>query len=198
MQFVDRKEGIKVVLSRQHSTSSGRGEKRNKNWDLRIKQKSSNTRRRKTEIREICNKGYMCEESKNKQIQTHKRKFSEGIKINFFLYRTAIILYIYVYEFIIFKLRFALAYHNRKTRFKCAGNSCHYEIKHFCFFDFSLRSNFASCAICLWSMVSYIKGGTKTKGIWKQDPEMNIWTQDECQWWGFIMRNFIVCTVQGD
>ena len=30
---------------------------------------------------------------------------------------------------------------------------------------------FASCAIWLWNMASYIKGGTQTKGIWKQDPE---------------------------
>ena len=29
-----------------------------------------------------------------------------------------------------------------------------------------------SCETC-----SYIKGGTQAKGIWKQDPEMNIWVQ---------------------
>ena len=26
-------------------------------------------------------------------------------------------------------------------------------------------------------MVSYIKGGMQAKGIWKQDPEANIWAQ---------------------
>ena len=26
-------------------------------------------------------------------------------------------------------------------------------------------------------MVSYIKGGMQAKGIWKQDPEVNIWAQ---------------------
>ena len=29
------------------------------------------------------------------------------------------------------------------------------------------------------SMVSYIKGGTQAKGIWKQDPEANIWMGSE-------------------
>ena len=27
-------------------------------------------------------------------------------------------------------------------------------------------------------MVSYIKGGMQAKGIWKQDPEANIWVQE--------------------
>ena len=27
-------------------------------------------------------------------------------------------------------------------------------------------------------MVSYIKGGMQAKGIWKQDPEANIWAQE--------------------
>ena len=36
----------------------------------------------------------------------------------------------------------------------------------------------ASYAIWLWSMVSYIKGGTQAKGIWKHDSEANIWTQE--------------------
>ena len=30
----------------------------------------------------------------------------------------------------------------------------------------------------LWNMVSYIKGGIQAKGIWKQDPEENIWAQE--------------------
>ena len=29
-------------------------------------------------------------------------------------------------------------------------------------------------------MVSYIKGGMQAKGIWKQDPEANIWAQEGC------------------
>ena len=37
------------------------------------------------------------------------------------------------------------------------------------------NNNIASCAIWLWNMVSYIKGGIQAKGIWKQDPEANIW-----------------------
>ena len=28
-------------------------------------------------------------------------------------------------------------------------------------------------------MVSYIKGGIQAKGIWKQDPEANIWAKEE-------------------
>ena len=31
-------------------------------------------------------------------------------------------------------------------------------------------------------MVSYIKGGTQVKGIWKQDPDANIWAQVGCEW----------------
>jgi hypothetical protein len=31
-------------------------------------------------------------------------------------------------------------------------------------------------------MVSYIKGGTQAKGIWKQDPEANILAQKEENW----------------
>ena len=36
--------------------------------------------------------------------------------------------------------------------------------------------------LVLWNIVSYIKGGMQAKGIWKQDPEANIWTQEgwEC------------------
>ena len=33
--------------------------------------------------------------------------------------------------------------------------------------------------IWLWNMFSYIKGGMEVKGIWKQDPEANIWAQEE-------------------
>ena len=31
-------------------------------------------------------------------------------------------------------------------------------------------------------MDSYIKGETQAKGIWKQDPETNIWAQEGCEW----------------
>ena len=44
-------------------------------------------------------------------------------------------------------------------------------------------------SVWLLNMVSYIKGGTEAKGIWKQDPEASIWAQE-----GFTMRNFIFCT----
>jgi hypothetical protein len=40
-----------------------------------------------------------------------------------------------------------------------------------------LNNNIVSCAIWLWSMVSYIKGGTQAKGIWKEDPEANVRAQ---------------------
>jgi hypothetical protein len=29
-------------------------------------------------------------------------------------------------------------------------------------------------------MVSYVNGGAQVKGIWKQDPEVNVWTQEGC------------------
>ena len=31
-------------------------------------------------------------------------------------------------------------------------------------------------------MVSYIKGGMLAKGIWKHDPEVNIWVQEVWEW----------------
>ena len=31
-------------------------------------------------------------------------------------------------------------------------------------------------------MVSYIKGGMQAKGIWKQDPDANIWVQEGWEW----------------
>ena len=31
-------------------------------------------------------------------------------------------------------------------------------------------------------MASYIKGGIQAKGIWKQNPEVNIWTQEGWEW----------------
>ena len=40
----------------------------------------------------------------------------------------------------------------------------------------------ASCAVWLWNMVSYIKGGMQAKGIWQQDPEANIWAQERWKW----------------
>ena len=43
-------------------------------------------------------------------------------------------------------------------------------------------NNTASCAIWLWSMVSYIKGGTQDKGIWKQDPEASTFAQKGQEW----------------
>ena len=30
-------------------------------------------------------------------------------------------------------------------------------------------------------MASYIKGGMQTKDIWKQDPEANIWRENNCK-----------------
>ena len=31
----------------------------------------------------------------------------------------------------------------------------------------------------LRKLLSYVKGGIQAKGIWKQDPEANIWAQEE-------------------
>ena len=41
-----------------------------------------------------------------------------------------------------------------------------------------------SCAKCLWNMVSYAKGWTQAKVIWKQYPEASIWAQTgkELEW----------------
>ena len=40
----------------------------------------------------------------------------------------------------------------------------------------------SNCAIWLWNMVSYIQGRTEAMGIWKQDPDVNIWDQEGCEW----------------
>ena len=45
-----------------------------------------------------------------------------------------------------------------------------------------LDYNIASCAIWLWNVVYYIKGGTQAKGTWKQDPGVNIWAQEGWEW----------------
>ena len=37
-------------------------------------------------------------------------------------------------------------------------------------------------SVKLLASVSYIKGGIQVKGIWKQDPEANIWSQEEWEW----------------
>ena len=49
----------------------------------------------------------------------------------------------------------------------------------------------------VYGIVSCTKGATQAKGIWKQDPEANIWAQrdENGTGQGFTMRNFIVCTV---
>ena len=39
--------------------------------------------------------------------------------------------------------------------------------------------NKATTAQISANMVSYIKGEMQDKGIWKQDPEANIWAQEE-------------------
>ena len=46
-------------------------------------------------------------------------------------------------------------------------------------------------------MDSYIKGGMQAKGIWKHNPEANIWARVIRMGTGegFITRNFLVCTV---
>ena len=53
-----------------------------------------------------------------------------------------------------------------------------------------IKNNIASCAIWLWNMVSYVKGG-----IWKQDPEANIlaweWGMEKALQWG----TSVICTV---
>ena len=36
--------------------------------------------------------------------------------------------------------------------------------------------------IWLWNMVSYINGGMHAKGIWKQDPEVNILARERYEW----------------
>ena len=33
------------------------------------------------------------------------------------------------------------------------------------------------------NIVGLPKGGMQAKGIWKQDPEANIWTQERWKWW---------------
>jgi hypothetical protein len=90
-----------------------------------------------------------------------------------------------------------------KCRLK-AGNSYYYSVQTL-LAAWLLSKNLkikiyiiASCAIWMWNMVSYIKRGMQAKGIWKLDPEANIWAPGGMSMGsgkGSIMRNFIVCTV---
>ena len=45
-----------------------------------------------------------------------------------------------------------------------------------------LYNNIARSDVGLWNMDSYIKGGTKAKGFWKQDPDVNTWSQEGWEW----------------
>ena len=44
------------------------------------------------------------------------------------------------------------------------------------------KTTILSCTVCLWIMFSYIRRGTQAKGIWKHDPEANIWAQEGWEW----------------
>ena len=78
-----------------------------------------------------------------------------------------------------------------KCRLK-AGDSCYYSVQILLssrFLSKNLKikilqygNNIAICSIWMWNMVYYIKGEIQTKGIWKQDPEANIWAQVRCEW----------------
>jgi len=59
------------------------------------------------------------------------------------------------------------------------------------------KNNITSCTIWLRNMVSYIKGRTQVKGIWKQNLEENICAERRRMRSGevFTMRNSIVCTL---
>ena len=47
-------------------------------------------------------------------------------------------------------------------------------------------------------MVSYIKGGMQAKHIWKLDPEVNIWAQEESEREveKISMGKFLICKIQ--
>ena len=86
-----------------------------------------------------------------------------------------------------------------------AGNS-YYSVQTLLSSRFRSKNNISSCAIWLWKIVSYIKGGMQAKGIWKQvrkivsyikggmqakgirkqDPELNIWAQEGWEWSGWL------------
>jgi hypothetical protein len=38
--------------------------------------------------------------------------------------------------------------------------------------------SFACGAVWVWNLVSEIKGGTQTEGVWEQGAEGNIWTEE--------------------
>ena len=77
-----------------------------------------------------------------------------------------------------------------ETKFRLkAGNSCYYSVQ-------TLLSQLLSknmkikiyetiilpVVLNSCKTVSYIKGGIQAKGICKQDPEANIWTQEGSRW----------------
>ena len=47
-------------------------------------------------------------------------------------------------------------------------------------------------------MASYFKGGMQAKLIWKEDPAVNIWVQESCEWGvekAYQMKKYIVYTI---
>jgi hypothetical protein len=38
--------------------------------------------------------------------------------------------------------------------------------------------NFACGSVWVWNLVSDIKGGTQTEGVWEQGAEEDIWTEE--------------------
>ena len=45
-----------------------------------------------------------------------------------------------------------------------------------------MQNNISRCVTWLWNTNSHINGGTQAKGIWKLDPETNIWAQNGWAW----------------
>jgi hypothetical protein len=57
--------------------------------------------------------------------------------------------------------------------------------------------NFAHGSVWVWNLVSDIKGGAQTEGVWEQGAQDDIWTpRDEWREVGenFITRSFMICT----
>ena len=93
---------------------------------------------------------------------------------------------------------YPLAQFLRSTSAILPGTHSYFVVSSFKFIYHPTRVWLQQCPSWFWSMTSYIKGGTQAKGIWKQDPEANIWSPRGMRMGNgddFTMRNIIVCTV---
>jgi hypothetical protein len=55
-------------------------------------------------------------------------------------------------------------------------------------------------SVSVWNLVSDIKGGTQTEGVWEQGVEEKYFDRREMKWReigeNFLMRSFVICNLR--